>query len=79
MVSLIENAGMKFKSWLEAEPNRQTDMRQHLGCSESQMSNVKNGNKPFPRAWIRPVVEYTKGAVSYEDLLPKRSTRKAKQ
>lgn len=61
---------MKLEPWLKASTGRTVALAAFLGVSKSMVSQMARGKVPVPTRLYRPIREYTKGEVDYEDLLP---------
>lgn len=68
---------MNLKNWCEAVPGRQADLAIHLKKSQSVVSQAVTGSIRVPPGWYRGIVEFTKGEVGYDDLVPAAAPAKA--
>lgn len=61
----------KFSEWLDAKRGRSAALVRHLGTHRNQVSRVKLGINRMPIGWVTAIVEFSEGALTYVDLLPK--------
>lgn len=68
---------MNLKSWCELEGGRQAALAAHLDVTPAAVSLATNGGMRIPPSWYRGILEFTKGVVSFEDLVPVGKTKEA--
>lgn len=60
-----------FAQFLEAERGRSVELARFLGIHKSVMWRYKSGRSKLPARHIRKIVEFSKGELTVESLLPK--------
>lgn len=64
---------MNLPDWLDAEPGRLTAMAGHFQVTPAAITQWRTNGVPVVR--MRGVVEFTDGAVTYEDMVSQREGR----
>lgn len=64
---------MNFPDWLDAERGRLTDMAAHFDVTPAAITQWRTVGVPVAR--MRAVVEFTQGAVTYEEMVAQREQR----
>lgn len=59
---------MTLTDWLDADRGRLTAMAAHFGLTQSAVSQWRGSGVPLAR--MKPVREFTGGAVSLEEMVP---------